>query len=274
MIRKAVRDFFVNGMAPGLLLTAAAVPQVAQAQEIPTMEQMMAPDFTIKGISLYEQDCEITDSPLCETKRFLTQTEIPFLHSLFGNLLNCLPIRIEYQGDAARADAVTAGQTIVMYGPEFSAADYSVLFNPASMAALRQDEGRIAQIKTIIHEAVHVWQNQSKETVYNDNPYAALSDPVGDDKYLYNVLPVDGKTAFSFYGQEQQGVIMEDYFAAVYLGEDFISDNFLNVDDPKAIQNLVDMVEAQFPQAKETRLQYQTSMALAAVWQNQNRMAL
>lgn len=262
------RRFFLK--AAPLALMGASLPGVAQAQEfcqndsipLESFEGTDVQDFR-NGDSQYVRNCP-ENSLLCGTNRKLPLSEKGFLSQFFGDQLKTGKMRLFYAGESDDFGGMELGRNnFVIFGQNIALSDYSVdLFNPEHIRRLREDYYYREAIKTFLHEVLHVWQRQQRYMFTRDLPNAALSDNIDDpdcSDYAYRVIPTVPRTPFSLYTLQQQASMLENYFVAVFVGREFIDENFRNREAPGAVEEMIAIVETQFPEARRTRLAFEAS---------------
>jgi hypothetical protein len=178
----------------------------------------------------------------------LTKNEIAFVQSIFGDEVNTAIVRKNFYAkhpDNTPEDSketiadVNDTKNIKFYGTEYRSSDYS-------------REGTI-NYGTFIHEITHIWQRQKIPGL------TLLFMSCHDYDYT-----LDAGSRFNDFCIEQQGALIEDY-ALRFLHSSHASFRIKNTPENDAL--LQKVVEAQFPEARKTRLglekqeQLKTTMA-------------
>jgi hypothetical protein len=165
----------------------------------------------------------------------LTENEIAFVQSIFGNEVNtAIVTKVFYAehhddtpGDSKEtAASVNDRKNINFYGTKYYSSDYS------------QEDALTYGV--FIHEMTHIWQRQKI-------PGLTL---LFMSCHTYNYT-LDSQSRFSDFCIEQQGAIIEDY-ARRFLHPSHASLRIKNTPENDAL--LKKVVEAQFPEARKTRL--------------------
>jgi hypothetical protein len=190
-----------------------SIPEIAGIQiRSPALEETLRQGSLILGYS--------------EAGRGMTDEEIELARPIFGNSIKYEKVRIVAYGLSNELSTEEEGKqgfdtkgTYMVLG--------NVIFVPPEFSIANR---RMAQ--TLIHELVHVWQYQTGGTSYiSSSIVAQISGSAGSGSrnaaYGYQVIP--GKTFFD-YGPEQQGLIVENYFAMLN-DQQIISDSSVDEND-------------------------------------------
>lgn len=150
------------------------------------------PAVEIRSPVVEETLTQVSDITGAVGGRPLTQREIRHASGVFGNSINYASVRIV---PTSIAQYTTVGNNIRV-PPDFSVSD--------EYAA-----------QTLIHELTHVWQYQHGGTGYisvslGQQIAGAVTRGTRDAAYRYTITP---GSSFFEYGPEQQGMIVENYFA-------------------------------------------------------------
>lgn len=131
--------------------------------------------------------------------RPLTDGEFVDAEAVFGDAIDYTQVRI-HDGDYWG------------YGNDVLTTFEGEIFIPE---AEYQDDfslGSLDERAAFLHEMTHVWQDQNF-IGYNDDIAQALAENGGNYDALYDYVLAPGKSFFN-YNNEQQGIIVEDYFRA------------------------------------------------------------
>lgn len=159
----------------------------------------------------------------------LSADESTLLSSIFGTeFLQCVDIvKHHAQGFTNCPPASAGGSIIHFYGTERHLDDYS--------------KASPDLFGTFVHEATHVWQSW---TGHAFTPVKHL---------IYNHTLKEGMR-FSDFGIEQQATVMQNYARRFLHPDHMLSTHVPWADTPETDKLLQDIVEGQFPAARETRL--------------------
>lgn len=182
----------------------------------------------------------------------LTEGETRLLKSIFGQQFNTYSIRkhidstkvAKHHKDEAPA-YVNFGDTVNIYfnakQAQFVAQDYST--------ANKQAFG------TFVHEATHIWQAHAK--IKNDNI----------DRYGYVLRE---NSTFLKLNIERQASLVKDYAYLFLSGQDYTTDydRSENANTREAYRMIADVVEAQFPEARKSRIAFEQQRGKSRLTEN------
>lgn len=122
------------------------------------------------------------------------------------------------------------------------------------------DPAHAEHFLTFVHEMTHIWQNQQGQLYTRAPKNMDEADILSGKAYQYTL---DAQSPFTSFTPEQQGAIMTDYAAVVFLKGD-VSMSCLNDKSVDIKDLLYKTVETQFPDAKVTRLTQEIARMQAA----------
>ncbi|MEZ0222925.1 MAG: hypothetical protein ACAH83_00095 [Alphaproteobacteria bacterium] len=166
----------------------------------------------------------------------LTRGETEMVKGIFGNEVNPSSIRKHFRSESSIAHIMPRAAGMVM--PPFSHVDF---YGPKNH---QRDFSKAAKEKfgLFMHEVTHCWQGQTMN-------FSAKAFR----RYDYKLTP---KSKFRDFGTEQQAEIIEDY------AERWLYPDTAAVKRTPHDTLLFKVVEARFPQAHKTRVQFQKSRTL------------
>lgn len=174
-----------------------------------------------------------------EAERHLSVQETRLVQSIFGENFQSQDIRVQarvHDNPFTNAFVIPFSSKVDFWGADY--ADSGEKGKPADL---------------LLHEVTHVWQNQNQSPLqfawnyFTNNPR----------NYAYQI--VAGK-AFTDYGIEEQAEMVQDYYLA-YLAP---TPKATPSTETQEIKDLRDLVETQFPAARQSRLQRQAAPATPA----------
>lgn len=192
--------------------------------------------------------------------RTLTTSEMAFIETLHGDMLDPAPVRIHDDLAAGAPVEVPPRPRLTCQQRLFPPREGPFMSSPGAMAIfesihIRPDlyrddftrsefQGQSApdllDAMLLAHEMTHVWQWQNRElTGYH--PLRAALEHVGDpDPYLFDP---ETRAEFLSFGYEQQGAIVEEFVCCRTLAP-----------DAERTQRLYDMISAVMPVARYSDL--------------------
>ena len=177
----------------------------------------------------FPQAQKLREDALKHTVRPLTRSEINFVYAIFGDQINLEQVKIHLQNiNCTKTKAsVNSPHAINFWGKSDHSQDYFHDYDPDNFG-------------TFLHEALHIWQRQTRGRYTNTDPNIRKIYDYHLDSQTWN---------FHDYGIEQQASMVEDY-ARTFLHPDGIARRNWN---DAGQEELKKTIEAAFPQAKITR---------------------